>query len=264
MGQPRGSRPRPRLGSYALGMAGATRRRHRQPRSAPAFIPSAIGTRVPPTAPAPETPPEGPAGLAGAAQHPQPAVPPAPAAPQLRGKDGRGPRRGAGMEAAAPAPPPAPPSRGGGEHPPAHPARSAQSTAPPGHPWHAERAQAQILHRRGTLQVPGRCWRREELPAPSRHRRGRSPALGASGQPRGRARASVCDALYIDELQPLKLLNPSPGPAGFIGSSPPSPLLPVGRCWGGRQGPGMSPPGTRAALGVHGRCQVGRAEARGG
>lgn len=80
----------------ALGMAGATRRRHRQPRSAPAFIPSAIGTRVPPTAPSPESPPERPSGPAGAGQHAEPAAP----HPASGGRK-RGPRRGAGMEAAA-------------------------------------------------------------------------------------------------------------------------------------------------------------------
>lgn len=176
---------RPRVGSYALGMAGATRRRHRQPRSAPAFIPSAIGTRVPPTAPAPETPPGGPSGLAGAAQHPEPAVPPRPPRPPSSG-GGIGGGRGEGQGWRQRLEPP-PPGRWGA--PPHPPGTFSTEHSPPGHPCHAERAQAQILHRRGILQVPGRCWRREELPAPSRLRRGRSRALG-EGWPRPGQRAA--------------------------------------------------------------------------
>lgn len=138
-----------------------------------------------------------------------------------RGKDG-----GSGLSSPSPprgrwGAPPDPPGTFSTEHSPPFPA---------GHPWHAEWAQAQILHR----QVPGRCWRREELPAPShRHRRGRSPALGAGWPPaRPAPGAAVCNALYIDELQPLKLLNPSPGPAGFIWNSLPMPTPACGGCWG--------------------------------
>lgn len=50
----------------------------------------------------------------------------------------------------------------------------------------------------------------------------------------------MCNALYIDELQPLKLLNPSPGPAGFIWNGLPKPIPACGGWWAAE----MSPPGT--------------------
>lgn len=145
------------------------------------------------------------------------------------------------------------PGRRAAQPPRPHPARSPQSTAPPGHPRHAERSQAPILHR--TLQVPGRCWRREELPALSQHKRGQSPGPGGRITARPGRRAAlaptasfgVYPTLYIDKLKPLKLLNPSAESTGFIGGQPP----PVcGEMPGRQEGPwGRAAPGE---LGLRG------------
>lgn len=210
------------------------------------LIPLAIGTQLPPTAPALETPPPPPGDHQAwqgqdSTQSPLPTRPLQP--PSAGGKmHQRGLQRGAGMEAAAQAP------LGQGAAPPHPPGMFTAEFSPPGHPCHAERSQAQILHRRGTLQVPGRRWRREELPALSRHRRGRSPALGAgshpsqvSGQPWCQRRALVCNRTVHRQAKTIKAAEPlSRVNWLYWGAAPTCPLLPAGRCLGGSQG--LSPP----------------------
>lgn len=142
---PWGSRARPRVGSYALGMAGATRWRHRDARSAPAFIPLAIGTRGPPSAPSPRSP-DTPRGTleAGrgrtAAGARCPRGPPAPG----RGSEGavaRGRDGGSGLS------PPLPPRGDVGSTP--SPSRHVQHRAQPPHP-----SRAPLARRVGTGTNP--------------------------------------------------------------------------------------------------------------
>ncbi|KAL2299551.1 hypothetical protein Nmel_014214, partial [Mimus melanotis] len=199
-------------------MAGATRRRHRQPRSAPAFIPLAIGTRVPPSAPSPrspDTPPRDPRAWQGQDSTQSP-LPPRPPSFGARMRGGRG--EGQGWRQRLDPPHPTPGAVGSTPRPTRHVQHRAQPPLP---------SRAPLPRRVGTGTDPAPAGpremlaEREELPAPShRHRRGRSPALGAGWPPaRPAPGASVCNALYIDELQPLKLLNPCQGQRDLLGTA---------------------------------------------
>lgn len=226
-------------------MAGATRRRYRQPCSAPDLIPLAIGTRLPPTAPALQTPPGDPRARQGqdSTQSPPPTRSPQP--PGAGGRmHQRGLQRGAGTEAAARAPP------GLGAAPPTHPARSPQSTAPLGTPA----TQSGHGHKSCTGEGPCRSPRdaggeRSPQPHPGTGGAGawpwgqdRTPA-GPAGSPRARSELWCVTALYIDKLKPLKLLNPSAESSGFIGAQPlPAPSCQWGGARGGQAGLGLSPP----------------------
>ena len=179
----------------------------------------------------------------------------------------RGLQRGAGMEAVARAPPgrgaasPHPPGTFTAEHsrPWAPlPRRAVTGTNPapardPAGPWEMleERSLQPCL---GTRGAGARPWGQDRTLA--------RPA----GSPGARGELRCVTALYIDKLKPLKAAEPL-GRVKWLywGTAPTCPLLPAGRCPGGRQGPeAESPQGTRAALGVHRRCQAEEAEARPG
>lgn len=216
--------------------------------------PHPIGNRYPtPTHRIPDIPPGGPLGLAGAGHHPVPDAHPVHAAPSARGRMcQRGLQPWAVKEAAARDLP------GVGGSTPTPTGTFTAERSPPGHPHHVEQAQTQILHRRGTPRVPGDAGgERSPRPYPGTGRAGAWPGgqnrtlaqpAGSRGAP---GKLWGVTALYIDQLKPLKLLNPSAEATGFIGAQPPC-------LWGDRQSHGLSP------LGLCRQCQVGGAEARSG
>lgn len=213
--------------------------------------PHPIGNRYPtPThRTCPGDPPRGTLGPDRGRTAPSPCCPPSPCSPQRWGKDAsegaavRGRNGGSGSR---------PPGAGGSTPSPTrHVHRRAQ---PPGHPCHAERSWAQILHRRGTLQVPRRCWRREEPPAPSRYRRGRSPALGAglhpgraSGQPWCPRRALVCNRIVHRQAKTIKAAEPLGRVMWLYWGT--APTCPWGEARGAGRALGLSPLGNQGCTG---------------